>query len=64
MYINAVANNVTVQLYLGYDFYNKFLYKNELYRAPGFRPTPPPKMKNSGCAPYIKHRLRFTMFCG
>ena len=39
MYINAVANNTTVQLYLGCDFYNNFLYKHELYRNPG--PSPP-----------------------
>jgi hypothetical protein len=51
MYINAVANSVT--LYLLDYFYNIiFKIKYELYTDSGSTPfPPPPQEKNSECAP-------------
>jgi len=50
VYINAVANSVMLQGYLGHEFHNRiFKIKCELHVASWS--TPPPPVKDSGCTP-------------
>ena len=51
IHTNAVANNVTLHLYLWYAFYN-IVIKNKIQTTYTFRVSPPPPPgKKPGCAP-------------
>jgi hypothetical protein len=55
MYVNAVANSVTLQLYLRYDFHNIISkIKHKLYIASG---SPHLPIQNSGCTPHASTLL-------